>query len=1433
MKRKQLWSKRILAFMLSVVMVFGTADNSAFAVEADMQVVEEESVSEEATEEIREIPVSSAVKEEAMVSESVSEDVFESEAAETEEIEETTRTEEASETEEMTETEETGEVEESEQLEPEVVLTVSDNIDSGTVNNISWVIDKDGKLTISGSGDYYEADGLGSNMPWSSPWYRHRDKITSAEVRVTGMTDMSYMFQDCTVLTQVDLSGFSSDNLKRTNGMFDGCESLASVDLSMLQTENVIYMGSMFQNCSNLKSVKFGTFQTGNVRDMSFMFRGCTSLTSLDLSTFQTGNVTDMMCMFNGCKSLASLDLNTFQTENVTDMLGMFSGCEQMAEVKLDGFDVSNVTNMESMFSECRALSRLDLSHFYTEKVTDMSRMFYDCEKLTDLKVGKFQTENVTSVSNMFQDCKNLTELDLSSFDMTNVQFMSYMFSGCEKLATLTMGDFNTENATTMEHMFTDCSSLTELDLSSFHTEKVTDMSLMFNTCSSLKSLDLRGFNTKKVTDMNEMFSGCSSLTTLDLSGFDMSGLKDDTSLCFLCDALTTIYTPYNLSVTIMLPIEDAMNFEGKDVSWYRDGKVITEFPKKLAYSVRITKGQTAAVTEAYITAAKQKTVYECGDVLNVDDLKVQYYGVDGTVRQITDYTTNQSEIDMSVLGTKELRITYKDGEKDLITTIKLTVKAAAGSNITIDVDDSDYTTDKRTDLSTVGVAIATIKAKVYDGVPYEPIVKVTVTESGKKKTLTEGTDYRVLYENNIKVGKSGKVTVKGNGIYKGAVTASLTITPKSVKKLKIVTGSMTVGDKSAPPICVYDGAKLLTEGTDYSVQYDKNLTQQPTTAAKITVNGLNNYTGSITVKVAVYEGEASKIINPTHVTLSAQKTAYTGKAIKTIVPEVTIGGTTLQPNKDYKVQYQNNKDAGTAYVIVTGKGAYKGKVVKTFEINSIDSDLTVKEIKEKTYNGKLQKPSVAVTANGKKLSKKDYTVIYSQNLHAETKTAQKAQVTVVGKGNYDGAQGHAAFTINPQKIAKVSVKGAQGNLILTYNKRVLKEGTDYTLQYGAVAKNKVEVTITGKGDFTGTVTKKVTAKKDNNKEDNTETEESKTEESKTEESKAENNSETEKDSEKEREINEKLAAVYKQLNLDNLSPIDKIGAIYDYVTAHVAYDHDGESTTRYTLYGALIDGKAVCQGYALLMERMLNDNQLPAQYISGIGLSCSGGPARHAWNIVKYNGVYYNLDATWDCTNGKTREWFMKSQADFEDHVRDDKYDTEAFLAAYPMAKYSYGEEGALPKYENFNYTFSVAGGGTVSTSTAEDKKMTIFVFGRTTCSNTMSFLQSLKEKEFCKDDTIKIVFADVEDGEKDDETTVAAFKKEYGTEKMYFCYNKEDMNSSAMIMYYAERYGSVGKFTLPVVVVVDSKNAVRFIRRYPVSVSSIEQCLERLKEE
>jgi uncharacterized protein YjdB len=132
----------------------------------------------------------------------------------------------------------------------------------------------------------------------------------------------------------------------------------------------------------------------------------------------------------------------------------------------------------------------------------------------------------------------------------------------------------------------------------------------------------------------------------------------------------------------------------------------------------------------------------------------------------------------------------------------------------------------------------------------------------------------------------------------------------------------------------------------------------------------------------------------------------------------------------------------------------------------------------------------------------------------------------------------------------------------------------------------------------------------------------------------------------------------------DGSSVYEKIKAIHDYVLKVVDYDF---TYSRYTAYDALYRRSAVCQGYALLMYKMLMDAGIPARFIYGEAVT-GGQRGPHAWNIVKIGKYWYNLDATWD-DSYDTAKYFLKSNASFSDHFRDGVFTTAAFKAAYPMS--------------------------------------------------------------------------------------------------------------------------------------------------------------------
>lgn len=157
-------------------------------------------------------------------------------------------------------------------------------------------------------------------------------------------------------------------------------------------------------------------------------------------------------------------------------------------------------------------------------------------------------------------------------------------------------------------------------------------------------------------------------------------------------------------------------------------------------------------------------------------------------------------------------------------------------------------------------------------------------------------------------------------------------------------------------------------------------------------------------------------------------------------------------------------------------------------------------------------------------------------------------------------------------------------------------------------------------------------------------------------------------DAEKEQIVDGDVSAVLAQLELDGCSQYEKINRIHDYIITNVDYASDSSKSdySRFTAYGALENGKAVCQGYSVLFYRLCLEAGIDARVISG-----TGNGIAHSWNIVLLDGLYYNVDTTWD--HNSRILFFLKSDDEFPGHTRNDKYATDQFYQQYPMAASSY----------------------------------------------------------------------------------------------------------------------------------------------------------------
>jgi len=223
----------------------------------------------------------------------------------------------------------------------------------------------------------------------------------------------------------------------------------------------------------------------------------------------------------------------------------------------------------------------------------------------------------------------------------------------------------------------------------------------------------------------------------------------------------------------------------------------------------------------------------------------------------------------------------------------------------------------------------------VYNGTERKPIP--TVIYNGVP--LIENTDYAVIYQNNFNAG-GASVVIKGKGHYSGEfIGATFNITKRSINsdnvKVEFKQNSFTYTGSPIKPeftvtetITVGEETINIITTDDYEIaEWDNNtIASTSEKKAKLALHGIRNYDD---FKDVYFEIQPKRLYKSNIKAIDNQE--YTGSPIQ---PELTImDGEYTLTSDDYDVKYSNNIYEGTAYVDVTFKGNYMGKVQTTFDI--------------------------------------------------------------------------------------------------------------------------------------------------------------------------------------------------------------------------------------------------------------------------------------------------------------------------------------------------------------------------------------------------------------------------------------------------------------------------------------------------------------------
>ena len=418
-------------------------------------------------------------------------------------------------------------------------------VDSGTCgadgDNVTWTLDSDGVLTISGEGEmkYYSV---------GAPWNESGTQIVIAEIEPGVTTIGGHAFSDCFNLTSVEIpDSITSIGLNA----FDGCSSLTSVVIPDSVTS---IGGQAFAYCSSLTSLEIPESVT-DLGDWTFV--GCSSLTSLEIPESVTGIGAHT---FDGCSSLTSVVI----PNSIISIDGSaFYGCYRLTDIYYGGteeqwnaIDVGDYNDPLTYATIHYAPAVVDsgtcgenVNWVLTEDgvmTISGTGAMDDYSTVTDRPWHKLRAsitsvvveEGVTYIGkNAFQTCTKLESLTTASSVKT---IGDYAFSGCSKLESL-------ELAVGLRYLnsyaFQSCTALKEVSLP----EGVTDIGYAaFSGCSSMTSVNIP----EGVTSVEYYaFQNCSSLENVvipdSVNSIEYAAFQNCSSMTSvnIPDSVTSIYS--------------------------------------------------------------------------------------------------------------------------------------------------------------------------------------------------------------------------------------------------------------------------------------------------------------------------------------------------------------------------------------------------------------------------------------------------------------------------------------------------------------------------------------------------------------------------------------------------------------------------------------------------------------------------------------------------------------------------------------------------------------------------------------------------------------------------------------------------------------------------------------------------------------------------
>ncbi len=254
-------------------------------------------------------------------------------------------------------------------------------------------------------------------------------------------------------------------------------------------------------------------------------------------------------------------------------------------------------------------------------------------------------------------------------------------------------------------------------------------------------------------------------------------------------------------------------------------GEDVTDCYNVLAVPGILKIAHNTALAPDRIEAVKAKTAYEEGDPLNLEDLTVTAYYADGYSETVTGYTTNASDINMSVPGTKILTVSFAQNGVTRTKDIVLTVEEDSSDDDSDD-NDSDIASNSTPQATPHPVQPVTPRRTAS---PASTSVKEYKVMEGADGTFSIGEDESLTIRVDAELGRFTGVEIDGKEVDPASYTTWSGST--YVKLTKEFLSALTLGGHTVK-ILFSDGYAITTINIVKSEQQDSaTATPAPTTA--------------------------------------------------------------------------------------------------------------------------------------------------------------------------------------------------------------------------------------------------------------------------------------------------------------------------------------------------------------------------------------------------------------------------------------------------------------------------------------------------------------------------------------------------------------------------------------------------------------------------